>query len=257
MVINMVFLNKEIKEYYRSGRLFILGITALLFSLMNPAIAKLTPWLLETMADSMKESGMTVNITDANALSCWQQYYKNIPMLFLVFFILSAGCFPKEYSKGSLLLVITKGYPRRKIYLSKAAIIFATYTAVNLIYFGLTLFYSDFYWDNSVLDHICLAAVLYYVFGLFILALLLFFSSFLTESTQVIGALACVLAAIYLTGIVPKTAKYLPTKLTGGENLLTGKLAASEFTPALTITLSAAVVLFFAGMHLFNKNNRF
>ena len=257
MVTNMVFLNKEIKEYYRSGRLFIFGIAALLFGIMNPAIAKLTPWLLETMAETMKESGMTVSITEANALSCWQQYYKNIPMLFLVFFIFSAGCFPKEYSKGSLLLVITKGYPRRKIYLAKAAMIFASYTAVNLVYFGMTWFYSNYYWDNSVLNHIFYAALLYYIFGLLVLALLLFFSSFLTESTQVIGAIAAVLAVVYLVGIIPKTGKYLPTKLTGGEGLLTGKLLTGDFTPAIIITLAAAAVLFFLGLHLFGKKTDF
>lgn len=46
----LAFMKKEWMEQIRSSRLIILAILFLMFGIMNPAIAKLTPWLFEVMA---------------------------------------------------------------------------------------------------------------------------------------------------------------------------------------------------------------
>ena len=71
------FMKKEFAEQLRSGRLMILGLLFVLFGIMNPAIAKLTPWLLETMADSLAESGMIITDVKVSAMDSWVQFYKN------------------------------------------------------------------------------------------------------------------------------------------------------------------------------------
>ncbi len=43
------FTKKEFMELIRTGKALLLMILFILFGIMNPAIAKLTPWLLETM----------------------------------------------------------------------------------------------------------------------------------------------------------------------------------------------------------------
>ncbi len=53
------FLKKEWTELARSGRLLILLVMFLLFGIMNPAIAKLTPWLMEQMAEQLAEAGLS------------------------------------------------------------------------------------------------------------------------------------------------------------------------------------------------------
>ena len=63
---------KETMEQFRSGRLMILGILFVLLGVMNPAVAKITPWLLEILADSLAESGMTVTPVTVSAMdSCF------------------------------------------------------------------------------------------------------------------------------------------------------------------------------------------
>ncbi len=248
----MVFLKKEITEYSRNGKLIVFGIIAFVFGLMNPAITKLTPWLFETMADSLKEQGMRVINVETNAASCWQQYYKNLPMLLIIFLILSAGSFAKEYGKGTLLLVITKGYPRKKIFLAKTVMILGCYTAVSLVYFGVTYFYSGYYWDNSILSHIGLAALFYWVFGLLAISLILFFSSIITDTTGIIGATAGSMIALYLLSIIPKAGKYLPVKLMSSEQLLSKAAVPGDFTPALIITLVLAAGFAVAGGAIFS-----
>ena len=249
----MVFLKKEFKEYYRSGRLFIFGICALLFGLMNPAIAKLTPKLLEAMADSMKKTGMSIEISSVDASACWEQYYKNLPMLMIIMMIVFCGSFAKEYSKGTLLLVITKGYPRKKIYAAKAALMFSAYLASSLIYFGITWFYSGYYWDNSILSDIFPAAAIYWLFGLLIISLILFFSSFLSDTGGIIGATAGIVMVLYLLSIVPKIKKYLPVKLTEAQALLTKQADIGDFSFAIVLTLLLSAGLTALGGFLFQK----
>ena len=249
----MVFLKKEIREYYRTGRLFVFGIAALLLGLMNPAVAKLTPRLLETMADSLKESGMSVAVKEADAFACWQQYYKNLPMLLIIIMIILAGSFAKEYSHNTLLLVVTKGYSRRNIYLAKALMMFAVYTLASLVYFGITYFYSGFYWDNSIVSNIFAAAAVYWLFGILIIAMILFFSSFINEATGIMAATGIFVMFYYLLAIIPKLKKYLPVKLTESQALLTKSAEIGDFTAAIIATLVVSAGLFAAGYVMFGK----
>ena len=70
------FMKKEFTEQLRSGRLILLGLLFVMFGIMNPAIAKLTPWLLDIMADSLAESGMIVTDVKVSAMDSWVQFFR-------------------------------------------------------------------------------------------------------------------------------------------------------------------------------------
>ena len=80
----IAFLKKEVFECIRSGELTFFCILFLIFGIMNPAIAKLTPWMLETLSDSLAEQGMMVTEVTVNALTSWTQFFKNIPISIVV-----------------------------------------------------------------------------------------------------------------------------------------------------------------------------
>ena len=115
----LAFMKKEWLEQLRSGRLAILGILFVLFGIMNPAIAKLTPWLLEVMADALEGSGLSVTAVTVSAMDSWMQFFKNIPMALIVFILLESSIFTKEYQSGTLVLALTKGLDRYKVVISK------------------------------------------------------------------------------------------------------------------------------------------
>ena len=48
----IAFLKKEWLDLTRSGKLFLLILIFTLFGIMNPAIAKLTPWLMEMFSEN-------------------------------------------------------------------------------------------------------------------------------------------------------------------------------------------------------------
>ena len=81
------FTKKELLEQLRSGRLVMLGGMCCIFGIMNPAIAKLTPWLLEILSDQLSENGMYVTEIEVDALASWAQFFKNMPVLLIVFIV--------------------------------------------------------------------------------------------------------------------------------------------------------------------------
>ena len=82
------FLKKEWMEWSRTGRLLILLLVFVLFGIMNPAVAKLIPWLMETMSESLADTGLIITEVTVDAMDSWMQFYKNIPMALIVFVLL-------------------------------------------------------------------------------------------------------------------------------------------------------------------------
>ena len=125
----IAFTKKELLEQLRTGRLMILGLIFLLLGVMNPGVAKLTPWLFEMMADDLAQSGMVVTQVTVTAMDSWVQFYKNIPIGLIAFLLLESGVFTREYQTGTLVLSLTKGLPRWQVVVSKAAVLATLWTA--------------------------------------------------------------------------------------------------------------------------------
>ena len=108
----MAFTKKEWIEVFRTGKFMIITVMFLLFGVMNPAIAKLTPWMMEAYSESLEGAGLTVTETKVDALTSWTQFYKNVPMALIVFLLMFSGILALEYQKGTLINMITKGLSR-------------------------------------------------------------------------------------------------------------------------------------------------
>ena len=87
------FLKKEWMEWLRTGRLMVLLMVFVLLGIMSPALAKLTPWLMETLSDSMAGTGIVTTEITVDAMVSWAQFYKNIPMGLVIFVLLCSGSF--------------------------------------------------------------------------------------------------------------------------------------------------------------------
>lgn len=109
------FTKKEFMELFRTGKAYLLIILFFMFGIMNPAIAKFTPWMLEMLSETMKEQGITVSHVDVNALTSWQQYFKNMSMEFIVLVVMFYDTVISEIQKGTLINMFTKGLSRLKV----------------------------------------------------------------------------------------------------------------------------------------------
>ena len=247
------FIKKECTEAIRSGRLLILTALFFVFGVMNPAIAKLTPWLLEIMADSLAESGMTVTGVTVSAMDSWVQFFKNIPMALIAFVLLEASVFTKEYASGTLVLSLTKGLSRFKVVLSKTAILISTWSVGYLLCLGTTYLYNAYFWDNAVAKNLALSLLCPWLFGIFVISLIVFLSTVSSTSTGVLLGTGGVVFASYLLGILPKANKYLPTMLMDGNSLIYEAKEPKEYLAAILITIGMSLLLFTISFPLFNK----
>lgn len=169
----LAFIKKETMEQFRSGRLMILGILFVLLGVMNPAVAKITPWLLEILADSLAESGMTVTPVTVSAMDSWVQFFKNMPLGLIVFVLLQSSIFTKEYQSGTLVLSLTKGLERFKVVVSKTVVLTVLWTVGYWLCFGVTYGYNAYFWDNSVAQNLILSVVCWWLFGVCVISLMI------------------------------------------------------------------------------------
>ena len=132
------FTKKELRESLRTGRMPLLVILSVLFGIMNPLVAKLTPWMMENFAGSLEESGMVLTEIKVDVFTSWTQFYKNTPIYLIVFIVIASGILTTEYQKGTLIIILTKGMNRWKLILSKAFSALLLWTVCYWISFGIT-----------------------------------------------------------------------------------------------------------------------
>ena len=247
------FMKKEFLEHLRSGRLVILGLLFLLLGVMNPAVAKLTPWLFEVMADDLAQSGMVVTSVTVTALDSWVQFFKNIPIGLIAFVLLESSIFTKEYQSGTLVLSLTKGLPRWQVVAAKSAMLLLLWTIGFWAVFGITYGYSAWYWDNAVAQNLLFAAACWWLFGLWVNALLTLFSAIARSNTVVLAGTGGAVLAACLLGMLPKLDAYSPAALMGGSALISGAAEPSAFVTAIIVTALTGILCLAAAIPLFNR----
>ena len=249
----IAFMKKEMLEQVRSGKLVILSILFVLFGIMNPAVAKMTPWLLEVMADSMAEGGMSITVGEVTAMDSWVQFFKNMPMALIAFVLMEGSIFTKEYQSGTLLLTLTKGLQRYKVVSAKGLILLALWSAGYWLCFGITYVYNAYFWDNAVAQNLMLSVLCWWVFGLWVVALVVVFSVGAKENTVVLLGTGGLVLASSLLSFLPKLQKFLPTQLTDGNSLIYGLADGDKYRPALAIAVAMILLCFAASIPFFNK----
>ncbi len=247
------FFRKELLESMRNGNLLILGILFFAFGIMNPAVAKLTPFLMEMLSEELSASGMAINEVTVDALTSWTQFFKNIPMALIAFVLIYSGIFTKEYESGTLVLILTKGLARYKALLAKSLLMFVVWTVGYWFCFGITYAYNAYFWDNSIALGLFPAVLNCFIFGIFTIALTVFFSVLARNSGMVLVGTGGSIFCLYIIGIVPKTAKYLPTSLMNSGKLLVGAENASDYFATIIITFIISVALISISIPVFNK----
>lgn len=249
----LAFMKKEWMEQLRSSRLVVLAILFVLFGIMNPAIAKLTPWLFEVMAESMEESGMIITAVEVDAMTSWVQFFKNVPMALIVFVLMQSNIFTKEYQSGTLVLALTKGLHRYKVIFAKTSVVALMWTVFYWMHYGITYVYNDYFWDNSIAKNLLFSAGCWWIFGLWVIAIMVLFSTIGSANTTVMVGTGAVVFAFYMAGLLPKLSKYCTTLLMDGNSLIYGAKDADDYTSALIITAVTGVACIIASVPILDK----
>ena len=249
----VAFVGKEWLELTRSGKFFVLLAVFVLFGVMNPAIAKLTPWMMEVFSESFEEIGIVMGEVEVNALTSWTQFYKNVPIALILFLIMFSGILTTECQKGTLIPILTKGMQRWKVMLAKISVTILLWTGGYWTCYGITYGYNQYFWDNGIVFSVWFAAFCLYLVGVWLNSLLLLSSAVLRTNTAVLAATGGVFLLVYLAGMIPGAAKYLPAQLFHSASLLSGSGEAKEYGCAIGITALSCVVNLVFSVIGFNK----
>lgn len=253
MKIYIALCRKELLEYIRKGRFTILLIIFMLFGVMNPAMAKLTPWLMENMSDSLAESGLVVKQITVNALTSWSQFFNNVSMIIIVYIIMVSGSFTLEYQKNTLIPVVTKGVPRYLIVLSKMTTMMTLWT---LLYSGGTLItygYNAYFWNNNIAHNLFAAVACCWLIGIIGISAVCFFSVIANSSTGVLLGVAGGIVASYIFGFIPYIKEFVPTKLLSAAALTTSGIKMDDLWAAVITTIILTIILSLLSVIFFNK----
>lgn len=256
-------MKKEFLESARTGRLLILMLLFVLFGIMNPAIAKLTPWMVELLSDTMAENGFIITDIQVDAMASWVQFFKNIPMALIAFVLICSDTFTKEYKSGTLLLVLTKGLARFKVVLGKGAMLFSLWTLGYWLCFAITYGYNAFYWDNSIAGNLFPAALIWWLFGTWTLCLVILFSALLRNNTEVTLCVGGTVLLSYLASLLPRVKPYAPTALMNAASLLSGMeentaesiKGIDSFQKAVIVTVILSVICVIVSIPVINKKH--
>ena len=246
----LTFVSKEITEHLRSRRIIIVAAIFVVFAILNPAIALLTPVILKDSAESLVGSGIIITEIEITAMDSWTQFTSNTSTVLAAFLMIFSGTFTKEYKNGTLIPLLTKGLRRTTVVHAKAFVLLLIWSIGFWCYFGITYGYTAFYWDQSGIQSIFFAAGCWWLLGVFWICLLAFFSSFLKSAVQVIAAVAGFYLLISTIRMVRKIQPYIPTHLEESRSLLTGEADCASYFHAILITIAAAFLLYIGSLLL-------
>ena len=237
-----LLLKKELLELVRTKKAMVLLIVFSIFGILNPALAKLTPWMLQLMGESLAEQGITIGAISVTAITAWTQYFKNLMMEHILMLAVFSGIFAQECQSGTLINLLTKGVSRGKVALSKLLAVLLSWSVCYWLTFSITLGYAAYFWGDALLPGTWLAVISAYVLGIWLLTLEMAFASALSSGMAALLCTGGVFALVSALSMLPALAQYLPARLSEGLSLLTGDLTRGDFLPALFLALALSCV---------------
>lgn len=245
------FLKKELLESVRTYKMFILLTVFLLLGIMNPLIAKLTPEIVEMAMPA----GMDITVAAPTAMDSWLQFYKNVGQIgvFVIVLVLS-GMLSAELSKGTLINLLTKGLSRSVVIFAKYTYMILMWTAGYALSYLVTWGYTVFLFPKDNASNVLLSAFFLWVFGVFLLAVLMLGAVLSGNSYGGLLITGGVFVICMLLNMFPAVHKFNPLTL-GSDNvaLIQNTVKPGAFFPAVGVA-GVIVVLAIAGsVMLFRK----
>ena len=233
----IALLKKEYMESLRTGKLYICAFVFAFMGVLSPALSKLTPVILEHFDVSIPGYTGEFGPFEPVAMDSFTQFYKNIPMALIAFVLLYSGFMAVEYQKGTFISVVTKGVYRGNILRSKLLALTAVWTVMYFICFFITYGYTVYYWEVDNVKGIFAGVFMYYLYGLYIISLMLLFSTISKTTGAALMGVGVVAFIYIILAIIPDISRLFPGKLTEGLKLIDKSESIKDFRIAILVTV--------------------
>ncbi|MDP4177638.1 MAG: ABC transporter permease [Bacillota bacterium] len=246
------FVKKEFCEITRTYKLLILMLIFLIFGMMSPVTAKIMP----KMINSFMTDGMKIIMPEPTVLDSWAQFFKNVSQMgFVILIIVFSGIMANEFSKGTLIIVLTKGLWRRTVIFSKFTAACIVWTGAYILSFAVSYAYTLYFWKDSTNNYNLIFSVFcLWLFGILLISTIIF-GGVLFNSNYGCLLFVCITIGIqFLLNIIPKVQKYNPISLASNNmSLLKGQLKISDFTVPIIIAVALIIIFLISACAVFDK----
>ena len=245
-----VFIKKELLESVRTYRFVITVAVFVLMGILSPLTALMLPRLLETM--DLGE--FAIILPEPTAMDAWAQFFSNVgTMGMLVVIILFSGIMANEFSRGTLVNLLTKGLNRTTVIAAKFVAASLVWTLAYLVCLGVTMGYVVFYWEVNLQNPV-LAFMSLWLFGELLIAILILGGTLFGSFGGGLALAGGMIVILMLLNIIPNMASYNPISLAGSTlTLLDGGQVAGDFVPAMIICGGMIIMFIVLSIVVFRK----
>lgn len=245
------FTKKEFLEQIRTYKTFILFTVFLLFGITSPLLAKFMPQIFA----SMNIEGIKITIPEPTYLDAYTQFFKNMTQMGMIAVLLIfSGIISQELTKGTLINMLSKGLSRNILIISKYTAALLLWTAGFITAAATNYGYTIYLFGAHDASHLIFSCFCLWLFGAFLIALILF-SSTLTKGNY--GGLlltAMILGGLLIANIFPSFTKYNPVTLASDNTaLIANTVGVNDLLASISITLGAVVFCLIGTMFIFKK----
>lgn len=247
----LAFTKKEFMEQIRSYKWIIVFCVFFLFGMTSPLLAKLMPDIFS----GMDMEGMKIVIPTPTVFDAYTQYFKNMTQMgILIILLVFGGILSNELTKGTLVNVLSKGLSRPAVILSKYTAAVTLWTLGYLLSAVTDYGYTVYLFKNSEVKNLVFSLFCLWVFGCFVLSLILLSSTLTGGSFGGLILSSILILLLLLINIVPKVEKYNPVTLASkNAELLKGTQNVSGLMVTVWITIGLIVTGMAASILLFEK----
>lgn len=247
----LAFTKKEFREQARTYKWLIVLAVFFLFGLMSPLLAKLTPVLIS----SMDMGGVTLTLPKPTAMDAYAQYFKNMTQMgIVVLLLIFGGTLSNELVKGTLVNILAKGLSRAAVLLSKYTAAVILWSAGFLLSAVTNYGYTVYLFGGPQVPALIFSMFCLWLFGCFVIALILFSSTLAAGSFGGLILSAVTLFILLMINILPKAEKFNPVTLASKNTaLLNGTVKGDSFYLTIGITVALTVLCLAISILIFRK----
>lgn len=231
-----VSLRKEILEQWRSRRLLVVTVVFVLFGLMSPLLASLTPQFLRLLPQGDQIAALVPPPTVTDAVG---QYVKNLSQFgFILAVLLAMGMVAQEKERGTAALILVKPMPRWAFLLGKFAAVGVSFlVATGLAALG-AYYYTVILFEAPPLGGwVALNLLLLLNFLVYAAVALLFSTLARSQTAAAVGGFGA-LVVLLILGALPGVGAYMPNELVNwGSRLALGGGRAAWAAVAVSLAL--------------------
>ena len=249
----IAFVKKEILESVRTFKLLIVIIAFFIFGMTSPLMAKLLPEII----GNLTVEGMTITLPEPTAIDAYGQFFKNMTQMGLIILILVfSGILSTEYSKGTLINVLTKGLSRYAVILAKYSVYLGLWTVSLAISFATAYGYTDYLFAQEGIVNLLPSVFCLWLFGSFLLSVITLAATLIKSNYGSMLMTVLVLGVLFFINIMPKLQKYNPLALVSNNvSMLTKAFDLSAIYSSILITSIATIVFLCASLLIFKKKS--